>query len=69
MNRAPRSAYLAIVRATAEAVFGRRRAHAWLAARNGRLGGAAPLSLASELHGAERVLAEIDRAGKKSATR
>lgn len=69
MTRAPRAAYLSFVRATAEAVFGRRRAHAWLAARNRRLGGFAPLSLAGDLHGAERVLTELDRAGKKPASR
>jgi hypothetical protein len=65
MNRAPRSTYLSIVRNTARAILGERRAHHWLAAPNERLGGFAPLSVASDLKGAQRVLAELDRTGGK----
>ena len=67
MIRSRRSPYLSIVRTTVQAVFGQRRAGTWLAAPNARLGGFAPLSLASDVQGAQRVLAELDWAGKEPA--
>jgi hypothetical protein len=64
MRRPLHSIDLKFVRAIAKAVLGR-QADAWLAQPNGRLGGLAPLVLASEHHGAERVIAELDRIGSK----
>lgn len=69
MSRFARHMYLSIVRTSARAILGPRRAGNWLAAPNEHLGGFAPMLLAGDLHGAERVLAELDRAGKMPAPR
>ncbi|MBC7830733.1 MAG: DUF2384 domain-containing protein [Hyphomicrobium sp.] len=65
MNHPRRSVYRSFVRSTARALFGARRADRWLARSNEHLGGHAPLTVASDLRGAERVLAELTRSKSK----
>jgi uncharacterized protein (DUF2384 family) len=61
VRRLSHSADLKLVRIMAQTVLGPQRADDWLTTPNSRLGGQAPLVLASDRRGADQVTAELDR--------
>ena len=60
MSRPSHTTDLKFTRAVARALLGRRKGEAWLSEPNDG-GGLTPLALAGDHHGADRVIAELDR--------